>query len=495
MFSRIPWYPTLLAGTFVLNLWIVSGVSLFALSRAFVIAVAVVTLAVLLLSVLTRRPHVSAAAVAILFAAAVSRGELPLIGVVVFPIAVGLLLKQWARIQRRPLRWTDATRAMNVLSVTLLGLVLIDGLSRGTFAAFVTTDLHQGTGSMGETGASAHQNLPDVIVLLLDGYPRTDVVTEEFGFDNSPFVEELEARGFEVAAASESNYPYTQATLISMLHMRPLHEIERLDRLREGEGNAYPLMRQVANENPVFDTVRRHGYRVISTSPGYEHVTLRQADVFLDDASLNEAERQIIRDTPMQRLIDWIAPEALLDQYRQRIIAGFDELDAVIAEETGSTFAVIHIPSPHQPVVLARDGSLLPDVPTESMFRADPVEEVARKAFQEQLAYLNERTLAAIDRLLEPAPGSDEGPVIVLLSDHGSEVPARDGAPWNPEHYKSFLAVRGGSAGDVSLGDDATPVNLFPAIFAELFGEEHPTWPNEQFPWTDIDVPASPVSP
>ena len=50
---------------------------------------------------------------------------------------------------------------------------------------------------------------PNVYILMLDGYPRADTLATTFGFDNGPFLAELESRDFDVAAESRSNYRKT----------------------------------------------------------------------------------------------------------------------------------------------------------------------------------------------------------------------------------------------------------------------------------------------
>ena len=90
-------------------------------------------------------------------------------------------------------------------------------------------------------------------------------------------------------------------------------------------------------------------------------VTLRQADVFLDNGALNEPERHLIRGTTLQYLIDAVDPNALADQHRQRIEAGLDYVDQVAGRLAGGspTFAFLHVPSPHIPVVMDASGGLL----------------------------------------------------------------------------------------------------------------------------------------
>lgn len=488
---RVPWYPIVLVAAYVMTLWIDSGVSFFAIWRSLAVSVIAVAMGLVLIATLTRRPHLAAAIVIAAVAVLISRGPLGLAGTAALLVAVPAVFVIWSRIRGTTASATSITRSLNVLSLLILAVVLIGGIPRGTYSAFIATDVRQGASQMPATRPANGE--PSIIVILLDGYPRPDALAAAFGDDNAEFVGELEDRGFRVATDNTSNYPYTQATLISMLHMRPLGEIAELDSVEEGTDAPYPRMRQVANENPVFDEFRAHGYVVVATSPGYEHVTLRQADVFLDNGALNEPERHLIRGTTLQLLIDAIDPTALADQHRQRIEAGLDEVDEVAARVAadGPIFALLHVPSPHIPVVMDATGRLLADPPSDAAFRREPISAEATSAYLDQLAYLNERVIAAIDR--SPAHGSAREPIIVVMSDHGAEPPPLSGQRWTTDHYANFLAVRVPASIDLDLPSDTTPMNLFPRLFAATFGSDHPEWPDEPYPWLDVAVPEAPA--
>ena len=106
------------------------------------------------------------------------------------------------------------------------------------------------------------------MVLLLDGYPRADWYGRLFGGDNSAFLDGLEARGFSVADESTSNYMFTQLTLASMFHMRPVPEIPELEPVLNGSMHGHPRLRNTINDNPVFDFLRDRGYRIVTFGPG-----------------------------------------------------------------------------------------------------------------------------------------------------------------------------------------------------------------------------------
>ncbi|HJS30008.1 MAG TPA: hypothetical protein VJ768_10325, partial [Anaerolineales bacterium] len=46
---------------------------------------------------------------------------------------------------------------------------------------------------------------PDIYYIILDGYTRDDTLAEEFSYDNSSFLKQLESMGFYIAYCSQSN--------------------------------------------------------------------------------------------------------------------------------------------------------------------------------------------------------------------------------------------------------------------------------------------------
>jgi hypothetical protein len=477
--ATVPWYPVVFGATYVLSSWIESGVSFYAVWRALLVVVVGLVLVLGIGTVVTRRPHPVAAITLFVFAIVSTRGTRDLLAVSALGLAIPAAIYLYARVRRATVSWPDATRAVNVLCLLIFAVTVAGGVPRGTYSA-LSTDLRQGADSLSVVGETDSGR--DVLVLLLDAYPRADVVDRRYGGSGEQFGRALETRGFEVFDGSESNYPWTQATLTSMFYMRPLDEIASLRRVTDGSLPAYPTMRDVLNTNPVFELFRARGYAVVAFSPGFEHVTLRQSDVFIDNGSLNEAERHLIRGTVIQGVIDAIAPHALADQYRQRILAAFDAFEKIATwQDKGAMLAFVHVPSPHMPVVLDANGDLLAEPPGAAVFRSDPLSDTARDVYLGQLEYLDERTLRAVDEAI--AEGRGQEPIIVVMSDHGAPLPPGPGESWTSDHYANLLAIRAPSDMELSLDEDLTPVNLFAALAEPLFGAQLDRWPNERLYW------------
>ncbi len=68
---------------------------------------------------------------------------------------------------------------------------------------------------------------PNIHVLVLDGYPRADVLASA-GMDNAEFLTSMQDRGFDVYDDSLSNYDLTPFSLLSMLSLQHVESIESL---------------------------------------------------------------------------------------------------------------------------------------------------------------------------------------------------------------------------------------------------------------------------
>ena len=140
------------------------------------------------------------------------------------------------------------------------------------------------------------------------------------------------------------------------------------------------------------------------------------------------------------------------------------------------------MPTPHQPTVFRRDGSVIP-VPINDQFYLDsPLQKGMPQdrfiaEYRDHLTYLNQLILASLDEVLAR---SDTPPVIVLFSDHGSASAVNwvatqpvDADPKRlAERTGSFLAaLTPGKTG--VFPDDPSPASLFRYVFDAYFGTSY----------------------
>ena len=187
--------------------------------------------------------------------------------------------------------------------------------------------------------------LPDIYVILVDGYPRADVLLRLFGIDNGPFVEELQGLGFDVAPRSHSNYVLTQLTLASMFQMRHLDQVPSLAPLVGVPGGHVNELRDAMVQGKAFTALHAAGYQVVVTLPGYEAVALRGvADRVLEHGEMNDLERDVLKRTWLLDPLALALPGIYTYPQRDRIVHGFDDLEGlarslgVSRSSPGSTF-------------------------------------------------------------------------------------------------------------------------------------------------------------
>ncbi|MDP9467739.1 MAG: hypothetical protein M3P32_03210, partial [Chloroflexota bacterium] len=348
------------------------------------------------------RPGVTLAAFALLLATLVA-----------IPAVQVIRVRRGHQLLRRP-----ATSVLNRLGTVFVVVVLIFYAGPDLPRTIANALRAPQAVSVAPTG-----ELPDIYVVLVDGYPRADVLSRLFGIDNAPFVEELESLGFDVALRSQSNYVLTQLTLASMFQMRHLDAVPSLEPLIGIPGGHVNELRDAMVQGPAFVALHSAGYQVVVSLPGYEAVALRGvADRVLEHGEMNDLERDVLKRTWLLDPLALALPGIYTYPQRDRIVNAFDDLERLSTEaRSAPIFAWIHIPAPHLPLVLGADGDPIALEPR----RFDPAtvegfgytDAEFRALYAAEVSYLNERLLAAIRELQSSNARPD--PVIIVMADHG----------------------------------------------------------------------------
>lgn len=495
MTRRLPWHPLAFAALIVLTAWLDAAVSPYAAVRSLVVALAVAAAITAIASLPLRSIQtgaiVATASLGVLWSKQLIATVVELagrMGALVFVwallvVAAGVVVVRLIRRSRPTLDRESLTIVLNRASSLLLVAAVLLGLMTGRFAATID-DLDQGTGLADWPGAETNQpERPDIYVLLVDGYPRSDVLKYAFALDNEPFLDGLTDRGFEVAASSRSDYLWTHVSVPSALNLAYVEQIPAMAAVIEGQAPRQPTLRTTVADNVAFDVTREHGYTPVGVGSGFEEVAPRLADVYVDGGQLNEFETSLITSTFAGAIVAALAPDFASAQQRDRIEYNLDVL-ADIAGTPGRApaFTFAHVPAPHQPVVFGEGGSAVV-VPISETFYADspqergedPAEYVDR--YRAQLPYLNDRILEAIDEILA---ASQIPPVIVLFADHGSA----SAVDWNAtqpgdadparllERTGTLFAALTPDRADV-FPDDISPADILRLLFDAYLGTEY----------------------
>lgn len=296
---------------------------------------------------------------------------------------------------------------------------------------------------------------PDIYYIILDAYPRKDVLRDIYEYNNSEFLQTLTDLGFYVAECSQSNYTSTNLSLTSSLNLDYLQNLDNSFRPQEKE---LFVLAELLDENAVQETVSRMGYKTISFASGFPWAEWRDADVFIapPGSRMTEFETFLLHSTLLGVLDDLRIvnlDDIRAERFRirtQLALSSFDELAAM----PGPKFVFIHLIIPHSPFAFDEDGNPVA-----------PDEVDSKVGYLNQVSYINKAILPRLQTLIEK---SKRPPVILLQGDHGPLL--QD----NPAAQMKILNAYYLPQGTDTLYSTISPVNSFRVVFNSYFGAEFP---------------------
>jgi hypothetical protein len=308
---------------------------------------------------------------------------------------------------------------------------------------------------------------PDIYYIILDAYTRDDSLLENYGFDNSPFIQFLEESGFYIGYCSRSNYTQTDLSLSSSLNMEYIQSLLNLEKLQNDPGRTGGFGKLIRNSK-VREALQELGYIMVAFETGFRWTEIDDADIYLspNDAALGdqqlaknltEYEILFLRSTAALLMIDMseafpqLFPNEIdrsRDIRRQRTLYVLDQLETLPSIK-GPKFVFVHIIAPHKPFVFAADGSPVTVVRDE------------HEAYADQVAFINTRMETIVNQLIS---NSDTPPIIIIQGDHGGVHSALG------DRLTILNAYYLPQARTENLYSNISPVNTFRVIFNTFFG-------------------------
>lgn len=279
----------------------------------------------------------------------------------------------------------------------------------------------------------------NVYWIVLDGYPRQDVLRDMFGYDNRPFLKWLESKDFVVVDQSRANFP---ATIYSIAATLSMNYPVAADGTMTPMAALYPIVR---GESQTVARFRSMGYHYVHFASGYDHLTLceEKSDniCIIGSKGLGEFDVALLSSTPLKIWLDMVTSadsEGADDPFSW---GGVDDLiDKLpeIRESPTPFFLYAHVIAPHPPMRLRRDCSRRPSAPDLQAW--NPAE---KAAFIEQIECTNSQTIALIERIVS----RDKNAIVLVQSDHGSafrgqfSADSKKAAEWDDEDFRERFAV------------------------------------------------------
>ena len=329
---------------------------------------------------------------------------------------------------------------------------------------------------------------PDIYYIVLDGYVRSDILKELYGYDNTPFLAYLENQGFIVPENMHSNYAKTAVSVTTTLNMN------YLETFAPGleDSHFWWLMAPFIDHSRVRATLESQGYKTVSVSTGWSLTDNPTTDVYLHPfpVRLTDYERYFLEKTALgmvQPLIKDNASIPTFDTHRRIVRHSFEAL-MDIPDLAGPKFIFAHITSPHPPFVFDKNGDPI-DPPGRfnindgnDFYGSD---NIYREGYLGQVEFVNAQMQLVLDAILKR---SKTPPIILIQADHGSGLLTDFSAAESTcikERFSPFAAYYLPGMEPDDIPPDLTTVNLFRVIFNHYFQTDLTILENKQYYYKD----------
>jgi len=415
----------------------------------------------------------------------------------------GAFLLAWIWFVVRKIKYSrEITGFLNIVGLLLVAFQIY---SIGSRTINLDRLLNSDSIATGEESTHVGASLPDIYYIILDGYARSDVLKELYGYDNADFLEFLKSRGFYVAESSRANYDQTVLSLASSLNMEYINYFAEIYGVNSKERFR---VAQLIKNSAVRKLLSQFGYKFVAFESGYERTELRSADLYWSAETdvvpqitsfwqFNAFESLLLESTLFRAVFDlpWLSAESLssvvigpeYQAHRERIKYIFERLDDATTLE-GNYFVFAHIVAPHPPFVFDSEGEAL--TPNSAYRLADGdyypgSREEYIERYRDQLIFVNRNIMNVIERILEQ---SDQAPIIILQSDHGPGAYLVWDSPERTNLRERFGILNayyfpGGDEG--WLYPSITPVNTYRILLNRYFDGENELLDDENYfsPW------------
>lgn len=368
---------------------------------------------------------------------------------------------------------------LRVISITIAAAMLV--VPAGVVAAAYLQPRSTNAEKAGlDTSNQSVRRNPNVYWFLLDAYIRPDILKKHAGFDNSPFTQELEARGFLIGTAARSNFPsteYSLSTTLAMDYYLPIGEVPNPD----------VYTHKLQGSNSVVSRFKAQGYGYIFAENGSVNLRTRCggiedrciADPVSSNSYLSQVEVELLRMTPLYPVIRRLRPGWL----HLRLTNFGDVVGALEADMPNNPyFLFAHVLSPHLPNRYNRDCSLRKHI--EWDFEGDLNNPDVLEGYLIDVGCLGVEVIDGVDRILS---WDKSDPIIIIQADHGLPV-APPGEQQNQNLEASYAILHAakmpGECADL-FDSSMTSVNTFRMVFSCVEREPIPFLPDRYFRGND----------
>jgi hypothetical protein len=346
------------------------------------------------------------------------------------------------------------------------------------------------------------KDMPDIYVIILDTYMRSDALKQDLGYDNSAFIDQLTQMGFYVAKCGHPNYTFTFASISALLNMSYVPQAYTNDVWSEFSNNGF--WSNLIKNDQVRQLLKSVGYKLVGFEEDNPMVEFDDSDVLIGSkhSIINPSYlypfEAMYKQSTAAIILNALDPKGKIAQIFQRyttnlktnsvglsgltgenkdfvaarIISTRFILDHIanVPAIAGPKFTYIHIFVPHRPYVWDPNGEIVTDPGFYSGQQGDAVNsDYEARGYVNQVQYIDKRMIPILQTVINK---SKNPPIIILMGDHGLN---------DTNRRTDLLAYYFPGIGSSKLYPTISPVNSFRLIFDEYFGANYPLLPDETY--------------
>lgn len=271
---------------------------------------------------------------------------------------------------------------------------------------------------------------PNIYYIVFDRYTSSEVLKDNFNYDNTELINFLDSQGFVTRKNAYSNYPFTTPSIASTLSMDYFPQLEKQFG-RDGRWQSAAPYRTILNNPPIAQILSKYGYKYNQVSSWWDFT---RVGVMADrDPAISYRLRIMNKPFYLSDLQRDIFFKSLLSPWLKKGItvgdlgilkydldrnpaenfqAQIESLKAIANSSDKNTpqFTFAHILAPHPPYIFDENGDM-PSYDGES--NDNGVDEYVK--YTQELAYVNKRLRELVNFIKQRSPGS----IIVLQADEG----------------------------------------------------------------------------
>lgn len=355
-----------------------------------------------------------------------NQNEFPVLSVL-FLILIGVTIRVLARAFDQRLRRQKIVLPQNLVWGILVVITFVFvGQARRVWAVWqpIARQSVATTPTLGPSPA-APTDKPDIYYLVFDRYANEQVLREQFGFDNTLFVQSLKEQGFYVNAQATTHYPYTAMSVASTLNAS--YHTSALTPFLDNAVQSRTLYHNLIHTASVTRALKDAGYTyhhlgswygatneapMADVSHIYEHSLVIGGK---ERKRLRGLESSAFRQSPYYRFtqvggLSWWPFQGHEFFGSTMPKAQLTTLRSLSTQKPGGRFIFAHILLPHDPFYFHADGSLSSNIGSND--EGKPI----KQKYLDQVQFVNGQINSLVATIRQHSNGQA---VILLNADEG----------------------------------------------------------------------------